>query len=214
MHVNNACMLNAPYASIVVWKSQNGAKTLVNLGAGKKLTCFLTRYGRVAVIFLCFFWQLLVQHTIPTTYNSQKNNFNEIILFQNSPVQPLALVMDSKRKWRPSQQKSWQSHDSNDKRERRMMEWGYLDNGACVGCNNQILMGAVKASRCWQWKQEDSTVTGDGWWKGVMGGDDRVNDCTMMLGADKSRQQQRSRGGATTPNEMAAPINHQHSGWV
>jgi hypothetical protein len=28
----------------------------------------------------------LVQHTIPTTFNS---NFNEIILFQNSPVQPL-----------------------------------------------------------------------------------------------------------------------------
>jgi len=32
----------------------------------------------------------LVQYTIPTTFNSQINNFNEIILFQNSPVQPLA----------------------------------------------------------------------------------------------------------------------------
>ena len=28
------------YAPIVGWKSQNGEKTLVNLGAGKKLTCF------------------------------------------------------------------------------------------------------------------------------------------------------------------------------
>jgi hypothetical protein len=27
----------------------------------------------------------LDQHTIPTTFNSQKNNFNEIFLFQNSP---------------------------------------------------------------------------------------------------------------------------------
>jgi hypothetical protein len=40
MHVNNACMFYAQYASIVVWKSQNGAETLVNLGTRKKLTCF------------------------------------------------------------------------------------------------------------------------------------------------------------------------------
>jgi len=40
MHVNNACMFYAPYASIIVWKLQNGAKSLVKLGAGKKLTCF------------------------------------------------------------------------------------------------------------------------------------------------------------------------------
>jgi hypothetical protein len=33
-------MFYAPHASIVVWKSQIGAKTLVNLGAGKILTCF------------------------------------------------------------------------------------------------------------------------------------------------------------------------------
>ena len=33
-------MFYAPYASIVVWKLQNGAKTLVKLGAGQKLTCF------------------------------------------------------------------------------------------------------------------------------------------------------------------------------
>ena len=39
--------------------------------------------------FLIVFLQLLVQHTIPTTFNSHKNNFNEIIMFQNSPVQPL-----------------------------------------------------------------------------------------------------------------------------
>jgi len=39
-----------------------------------------------------FFLQLLVQHTIPTTFNSQKYNVNEIILFQNSPVQPLLLM--------------------------------------------------------------------------------------------------------------------------
>ena len=31
---------NAPFAPIVIWKSQNGAKTLVILGAGKKLKCF------------------------------------------------------------------------------------------------------------------------------------------------------------------------------
>jgi hypothetical protein len=82
MHVNNACMFYAPHASIVVWKSQIGAKTLVNLGTGKKLMCFdPLRKG-------CY---ILVQHTIPTTFNSQKNNFNEIFLFQNSPVQPLVL---------------------------------------------------------------------------------------------------------------------------
>ncbi len=40
MHVNNACIFYAQYASIVVWKSQNGAETLVNFSARKKLTCF------------------------------------------------------------------------------------------------------------------------------------------------------------------------------
>ncbi len=40
MHVNNTSMFYAPHASIVVWKSQIGAKSLVNLGTGKKLTCF------------------------------------------------------------------------------------------------------------------------------------------------------------------------------
>jgi hypothetical protein len=39
----------------------------------------------------------LVQHTIPTTFNSQKNNFNEIFLFKNSPVQPLA-TKDTQRR--------------------------------------------------------------------------------------------------------------------
>jgi hypothetical protein len=33
-------MFYAQYASIVVWKSQNGAETQVNFGARKKLTCF------------------------------------------------------------------------------------------------------------------------------------------------------------------------------
>ena len=28
MHINNACMFYAPYASIIVWKLQNGAKSI------------------------------------------------------------------------------------------------------------------------------------------------------------------------------------------
>ena len=91
MHVNNACMFFAPHASIVVWKSQNGAITLVNLGAGKTLACFdPLRYGRVAMIFLIYF--LTTIGPVHHTYNIQltKKYFNEIILFQNSPVQPLA----------------------------------------------------------------------------------------------------------------------------
>jgi hypothetical protein len=40
MHVNNACMFYAPYASIVVRKLQNGPISLVKLGVGQKLTCF------------------------------------------------------------------------------------------------------------------------------------------------------------------------------
>jgi hypothetical protein len=91
MHVNNACMFYAQYASIVVWKSQNGAETLVNLGARKKLTCFDPLRKGCGDFFYFFCSQLLVQHTIPTTLNSHKNNFNEIILFQNSPVQPLSI---------------------------------------------------------------------------------------------------------------------------
>ena len=82
-------MFYAQYASIVVWKSQNGAETLVNLGARKKLTCFDPLRKGCGDFFYFFCSQLLVQHTIPTTLNSHKNNFNEIILFQNSPVQPL-----------------------------------------------------------------------------------------------------------------------------
>jgi hypothetical protein len=31
----------------------------------------------------------LIQHTISTTFTSMKMYFNEIYLFQNSPVQPL-----------------------------------------------------------------------------------------------------------------------------
>ena len=42
----------------------------------------------------CFFFlQLLVQHTIPTTFNSQQNNINVIILFRYSSVQPLLLPL-------------------------------------------------------------------------------------------------------------------------
>ena len=37
----------------------------------------------------------MVQHTIPTTFNSQNNIFNEILLFQHSPVQPLTLLSPS-----------------------------------------------------------------------------------------------------------------------
>jgi hypothetical protein len=75
MHVNNACMLYAPYASIVVWKFQNGAKTLVKLGAGQKLTCFDQLRKGCHVFFF--------------TTIGPAHQFNEIILFQNSPVQPL-----------------------------------------------------------------------------------------------------------------------------
>jgi hypothetical protein len=48
----------------------------------------LTSYGRVAVIFLTTIGP--AHHT----YNIQftKNNFNEIILFQNSPLQPLPMA--------------------------------------------------------------------------------------------------------------------------
>ena len=77
-------MFYAPYATIVVWKLQNGAKTLVKLGAGQKLTCFdQLRKGYSDVFFLTTIGP--AHHT----YNIQltKNNVNEIILFQNSPVQ-------------------------------------------------------------------------------------------------------------------------------
>ena len=88
MHVNNVCMFCAPYAYIVVWKSQNGAKTLVNLGAGKKLTCFdPLRKG-----YRDFLNVLTTIGPAHHTYNIQQLTlccFNEIILFQNSPVQPL-----------------------------------------------------------------------------------------------------------------------------
>jgi hypothetical protein len=40
----------------------------------------------------------LIQHTISTTFNSLKIYFNEIYLFRNSPVQPLATMSDA-RQW-------------------------------------------------------------------------------------------------------------------
>ena len=92
MHVKNACMFYAPYASIVVWKSQNGAITLVNLGAGKKLTCFDPLRKGCHDFFLIFC--LTTIGPVHHTYNIQvtKHNVNVIILFQNSPVQPLPQV--------------------------------------------------------------------------------------------------------------------------
>ena len=68
MHVNNACMFYAPYASIVVWKSQNGAKKLVYLGAGKKLTCF-DPLQKGCHDFLIFF--LTTISPVHHTYNIQ-----------------------------------------------------------------------------------------------------------------------------------------------
>ena len=69
MHVNNACMFYAQYASIVVWKSQNGAETLVNLGARKKLTCFDPLRKGCGDFFLFFLFTTIgpAHHT----YNTQ-----------------------------------------------------------------------------------------------------------------------------------------------
>jgi hypothetical protein len=49
----------------------------------------LTRYGRVAGCFILFIYFLTTigPAHYPTTFSSQKNNFNVIFLFQNSPVQ-------------------------------------------------------------------------------------------------------------------------------
>jgi len=49
MHVNNACMFYAPFASIIVWKLQNGA------GARQKLTCFDQLRKGCRDFFLFFF---------------------------------------------------------------------------------------------------------------------------------------------------------------
>ena len=91
MHLNNECMFYAQYASIVVCKSQNGAETLVNLGARKKLTCFDPLRKGCRIFFNLFFdnyWSstLYLQHS---TY--------KIILMKYfcfkilPPVQPLPL---------------------------------------------------------------------------------------------------------------------------
>jgi hypothetical protein len=71
MHVNSACMFYAPHASIVVWKSQIGAKTLLNLGAGKKLTCF-DPLRKGCRIFFNLFFDNYWSSTLSTTFNSQK----------------------------------------------------------------------------------------------------------------------------------------------
>ncbi len=94
MHVNNVCMFYALYASIIVWKLQNSAKSLVKLGTGQKLTCFdQLRKGCRDFYFIFLTTIGPTQHT----YNIQltKNNVNEIILFQKSPVQPLSLTAAS-----------------------------------------------------------------------------------------------------------------------
>ncbi len=46
----------------------------------------------------------------------------------------------------------------------------------------------------------------DGWQKGTVAGNDRVNDYTTTLGTNKSGWQQWSRRGATTLNQVAAPV--------
>ncbi len=85
------------------------------------------------------------------------------------------------------------------KNGRQTAEQG-VDNRAGGGCNNQILMRGVKASRFWL------TAAYDGWQKGVAAGDIMVNDCTTVLGAVKSGRQQQNRLGATTPHQRAAPV--------
>jgi hypothetical protein len=52
-------------------------------------------------------------------------------------------------------------------------------------------------------------LAGDGQQKGAATVNNRINNCTMMLDADKSGQQQRSRQGAIMPNQTAAPVLQQ-----
>ena len=79
-----------PPMHIVVWKSQIGTKTLVNLGAEKNINLFLPVTEGLQGFFLIYF--LTTIGPAHYTYNIQltKNNFNEIFVFQNSPVQPLS----------------------------------------------------------------------------------------------------------------------------
>jgi len=68
MHVNNACMFYASYASVVAWKSQNGTKTLVNLGVGKKVTSLDTLRKGCRDFFNFFLTTIGTAHH---TYNIQ-----------------------------------------------------------------------------------------------------------------------------------------------
>jgi hypothetical protein len=52
----------------------------------------------------------LIQHTISTTFNSLKIYFNEIYLFQNSPVQPLPTRNVSQHPWSTAQNNSRDHH--------------------------------------------------------------------------------------------------------
>ena len=54
-------MFYAPYASIIVWKLQNGAKSLVKFGVGQKLTMFDQLRKGYRDFFYFFLQQLLVQ---------------------------------------------------------------------------------------------------------------------------------------------------------
>ncbi len=89
------CMWTMPVCFMphvhLVWKLQNGSKSLAKLGiwlAGQKLTCFDPLRKGFCDYFLYFLWQLLIQHTIPTPFTSQKIMFMKYFI-SNSPVQPL-----------------------------------------------------------------------------------------------------------------------------
>jgi hypothetical protein len=57
-----------PHMHLLVWKSQIGSKTLVNLGAGKKLTCFDPLRKGCRIFFLIFLTTICPAHY---TYNIQ-----------------------------------------------------------------------------------------------------------------------------------------------
>ncbi len=74
-----------PHMHLLVWKLQNGTKSLVKLGAGQKLTCFDPLRKGCRDFFLDDYWSSTpyLQHS-----TTKKNNFNEMILFQISSAAP------------------------------------------------------------------------------------------------------------------------------
>ena len=60
-----------PHMHIVVWKSQIGAKTLVNLGTGKKLTCF-DPLRKGCRIFFNFFFDNYWSSTLHLQHSTHK----------------------------------------------------------------------------------------------------------------------------------------------